>query len=99
MSWVSPGERKYILRWYASRDITNEEIASDLGMSIYEFYEACVAIGLKPRKEPDIYIPTQEDIARAAAEIRMSWDVETVESRRKPSAGSLFSDEDVDFDE
>lgn len=99
MSWVSAGERRYILRWYASQDITNEEIASDLGMSIYEFYEACISIGLKPRQEPDIYIPTQEEIAREAAEIRMSWDVETVESRKKTSAGSLFSDEDVDFDE
>lgn len=98
MSWLSQEERMYILRWYASEDITNDEMASDLGMSLAEFFEACVEVGLKPRKEPDIYVPTQEEIARAAAEIRMSWDAETVEARLRPSNGSLFVDEQIESD-
>lgn len=96
MSWVSQEERLYILRWYASQDITNEEMASDLGMSIFEFYEACTEVGLRPRKEPDIYIPTQAEIEAACAEIRLGWDEETVEARLRPSSGSLFVDEGVE---
>ena len=96
MSWVSQQERLYILRWYASDDITNEEMASDLGMSMFEFLEACTAVGLKPRTDPDIYIPTQEEIAAACAEIRLGWDEETVQSRLRPSGGSLFVDEEVE---
>lgn len=96
MSWVTQEERLYILRWYASDDILNEEMAGDLGMSIYEFYEACTEVGLKPRVDPDIYVPTPEQIREAAAEIRLGWDSETVEARLRPSSGSLFVDEDVD---
>lgn len=99
MSWVSQKERLYILRWYASQDITNEEMASDLGMSIFEFYEACTDVGLRPREEPDIYIPTQEEIAAACAEIRLGWDEETVEARLRPSGGSLFDEDDVDSED
>lgn len=96
MSWVTQQERLYILRWYASTEITNEEMASDLGMSIFEFYEACTECGLTPREEPDIYIPTQAEIEAACAAIRLGWDEETVEARLRPSSGSLFVDEQVD---
>ena len=99
MSWVSQKERLYILRWYASQDITNEEMASDLGMSLFEFLEACTEVGLKPREEPDIYIPSQEEIAAACAEIRLGWDEETVEARLRPSSGSLFEDDSVDSED
>ena len=74
-------------------------MASDLGMSLYEFYEACTEVGLKPREEPDIYVPTQEEIAAACAEIRLGWDEETVEARLRPSNGSLFVDEQVNSDD
>lgn len=96
MSWVNQDERLYILRWYASEEVTNEEMASDLGMSEHEFAEACIEVGLKPRVDPDIYIPTQEQIAAACAEIRAGWDAETVEARLRPSGGPLLSDDDVD---
>jgi hypothetical protein len=101
MSWVKPKERRYILRWYSSPEVTNDEIASDLGMSITEFFEACIEVGLRPREEPDIYVPTQEEIARAAAEIRLGWDSETAESRMRVSRGSddLGGDVDCGHDE
>ena len=95
MSWVAQDERLYILRWYASDEITNEEMASDLGMGLAEFYEACTEVGLRPRVDPEIYIPTPAEIERAAAEIRIGWDAETVEARLRPAVGGIFNEEET----
>lgn len=94
MSWITQEERLYILRWYASDEVTNEEMASDLGMGLAEFYEACTEVGLRPRVDPDVYMPTAEDIERECAKIRMAWDAETVEARLRPASGGIFSEEE-----
>ena len=94
MSWITQEERLYILRWYASDEVTNEEMASDLGMGLAEFYEACTEVGLRPRVDPGVYMPTAEDIERETAKIRMGWDAETVEARLRPASGGIFSEEE-----
>lgn len=96
MTWLTQEERLFILRWYSSAELTNDEMASDLGMSLPEFYEACIEVGLKPRAEPDIYIPSKAEISRAAAEIRLGWDVETAEARLRVSRGPDLADDGVD---
>lgn len=96
MSWLNREERQYILRWYASDDVTNDEMAADLGMSMLEFFEACTECGLVPRKEPDIFIPTPAEIAIAAAKIRDSWSAETLETRLRMSGGPPEEWEEVD---
>ena len=96
MTWITQEERLYILRWYSSDELTNDEMASDLGMSVPEFFEACIEVGLKPRAEPDIYIPTKAEISRAAAEIRLGWDEDTAEARMRVSRGPGMADDFVD---
>ena len=94
MSWITQEERLYILRWYASDEVTNEEMASDLGMGLAEFYEACTEVGLRPRVDPDVYMPTPEDIERETAKISLAWDEETVEARLRPASGGIFSEDE-----
>lgn len=72
-SWVSEREAEYIRRTYADQAILNDEIASDLDMNEAEFLEACVVIGLEPRRNPPIYVPSPSDILLASAEIRGNW--------------------------
>lgn len=94
MSWITQEERLYILRWYASDEVTNEEMASDLGMGLAEFFEACTEVGLRPRVDPDVYMPTAEDIERETAKIRLAWDEETVEARLRPASGGIFNEDE-----
>ena len=73
MSWVTEEEEALIRKFYSDRSVANDEIASDLDMSVGEFLEACEAIGLKRRKDPPIYKPSPADIRVACAEIRLNW--------------------------
>ena len=73
MSWVTEDEEALIRKYYNDRSVANDEIASDLDMSVGEFLEACEVIGLKRRKEPPVYKPSPEEIRMAAAEIRLNW--------------------------
>lgn len=70
--WVTDTESRIIRRLYDS-EWSNEEIAGEVGMSIGEFLEACLAVGLPVRPEPDLYMPTPEQIREACAEIRAGW--------------------------
>ena len=73
MAWLTEGEEALIRRCYNDRSMLNDEIASDLDMNEAEFLEACEAIGLPRRKNPDIYVPSTDDIRLACATIRQNW--------------------------
>jgi len=73
MTWVTEAEELHIRRCYDDKSMLNDEIASDLDMSVEEFREACISIGLPHRSDPDIYVPTPQQILAAAAQIRSTW--------------------------
>ena len=92
MGWVTTEEEEHIRRTYADQALLNDDIASDLDMNEAEYLEACVAIGLEPRVNPPIYVPTQMDIMMAAAEIRANWTQADRDERLRsawPDAGRL----------
>ena len=63
-------------------DLTMQEICEEIGMPEDEFLAAAASLGLRDRPEPDVYIPTPEQIRLAAAEIRAGWSQAELEARR-----------------
>lgn len=63
-------------------DLTMEEICDELGMPQDEFLALAASLGLRDRPEPDVYIPSQEAIRLAAAQIRAGWSNAELEARR-----------------
>lgn len=66
-------------------DLTMEEIVEEVGMPEDEFLAIAATLGLHDRPEPDVYLPTPEEIRLAAAEIRRGWSRPELEARRCPS--------------
>jgi intergrase/recombinase len=80
-SKVRANHKRRIQRLW-SGDLTLEEICDEIGMTRDEFLAEASAIGLENRPEPDVYVPTPEEVRMAAAEIRRKWSPEVLESRR-----------------
>lgn len=96
--WLTPEEtaaakeaanqKRRIRRLWAG-DLTMEEICEEIGMPEAEFLAAAAALGLRDRPEPDVYIPTPEQIRLAAAEIRAGWSQAELEARRVTWRGRM----------
>jgi hypothetical protein len=65
-------------------DLTLDEICDEIGMPRDEFLSLAATLGLVDRQEPDVYIPTVEQIRIGAAAIRSQWTQAELESRRMP---------------
>lgn len=80
--------KRRIRRLWAG-DLTMQEICEEIGMPRDEFLAAAAALGLRDRPEPDVYIPTPEQIRLAAAEIRAGWSRAELEARRSVWRGRM----------
>jgi intergrase/recombinase len=65
-------------------DLTLDEICEEIGMLRDEFLALAATLGLTDRQEPDVYIPTVEQIRIEAAIIRSQWSQAELEARRMP---------------
>jgi hypothetical protein len=63
-------------------DLTLEEIREETGMPVEEFLALAAGMGLVDRPEPDVYIPTADQIRMDTAAIRAAWSKSELESRR-----------------
>ena len=63
-------------------DLTLDEICEETGMPRDEFLALAASMGLVNRPEPDVYIPTPEEIRLSAAGIRAGLTQTELESRR-----------------
>lgn len=72
-----------------SGDLTMQEICEEVGMPEDEFLAAAAALGLYDRPEPDVFIPTPEQIRLAAAQIRAGWSRAELEARRVAWRGRM----------
>ena len=63
-------------------DLTLPEICDEIGLPESDFLELAASLGLRDRPEPDVFIPTPEQIREAAATIRAGWSRAELESRR-----------------
>lgn len=69
---MTANEKRAIRRLWKS-DMTLAEICEELGFSFGEVADAASHLGLPKRAAPDIYLPTQDEIRRACAQIRATW--------------------------
>jgi intergrase/recombinase len=65
-------------------DLTLDEICEEIAMERDEFLALAATLGLRDRQEPDVYIPTVEQIRIKAAIIRSRWTQAELEARRMP---------------
>lgn len=63
-------------------DLTLDEICDEIGMQQDEFLALAASLGLRDRPEPDVFLPTPEQIRIEAAKIRAGWTRVELESRR-----------------
>lgn len=65
--------RRRLRRLWVS-DCLFEELCDEMGMTAAEVRVYAVSLGLDPnRPEPDVYLPTPEEILRETTKIKMSW--------------------------
>lgn len=64
-------KRRFRRLW--AGDLTTEEICEELGWTLEAVSDFATALGLGERVEPDVFIPTEDEIRIAAAEIRLRW--------------------------
>lgn len=64
-----------------SGDLTMSEICEEMAMPHEAVAAFAASLGLGPREEPDVYVPTPQEIRQAAARIRMSWSPAEREAR------------------
>lgn len=70
------------LRHLWRSDETLDEICVDLGLTPERLAAVAAEMNLGERPETVIYLPTQEEIRLAAAEIRAGWSRAELEARR-----------------
>lgn len=73
-------KRKLRKLWSYS-DLTFEEVCDEMEMPASELLAFAASLGLPERQEPNVFIPTPEQIRVAAAEIRASWSEADREAR------------------
>jgi len=81
--------RKRKLRHLWRGELTLDEIADELEMTVDGLLAMAEQMSLGPRPEDNSYIPTQEQIRLAAAEIRRGWTSAELEARRVSPFGRL----------
>ena len=75
------GKRKLRRLWRG--ELTLEEVASEMDVSLDCLFELARSLGLHTRIEPDVYMPSNLEIQKAAAEIRSRWTSHEREERLK----------------
>lgn len=75
-------KRRFRRLW--AGDLTTQEICEELGWTLEDVHKFALSLGLTERVEPDVYIPTESEIRRAAAKIRMQWTPAEREARMAP---------------
>lgn len=86
------GSRRRRLRRLWQGEATNEEIASELGLSCEELAAVAEDLGLPERSHCDVYLPSPLDIRIAAAEIREKWTPAERESRLAAAHSARIKD-------
>lgn len=81
--------RKRQLRRLWKGELTDEEIAETMGLTIGELLQFAEVLNLPEREQSCVYLPTPEQIRLAAAQIRAGWSQAVLESRRMPWRGML----------
>lgn len=81
--------RKRQIRHLWKGELTDEEIAETMGLTLGELLAFAESLGLPEREESAVYLPTPEQIRLAAAEIRRGWSRVELEARRMPWHGML----------
>ena len=66
-------------RW--NSELTNEEIAEEVGMAMPAFVAFASSMGLTDRTPAECYLPTADEIRMACARIRSEWTNEEREAR------------------
>jgi hypothetical protein len=64
-------KRKFRRLWKG--DSSHGEICEEMGMTEEQVAAFAASLGLGEREEPDVYIPSPEDIRMACARIRAGW--------------------------
>jgi hypothetical protein len=66
-------------RW--NSELTNEEIAEEVGMTLPAFVSFAASMGLTDRTPAECYLPSTDEIRMACANIRAGWTNEEREAR------------------
>lgn len=69
---LTPNQKRAIRHLWKG-ELTNEEIAEELGFTDEQLREAAAILELPERALSDTYLPSREQILMAAAEIRAKW--------------------------
>ena len=78
---LTPDQKRALRRLWKG-EMTTDEIADEMGFTRDQLDAAVAFMGLPEREEPDVYIPTREEILLAAAAIRAKWTPAEREARR-----------------
>lgn len=78
---MTPNQKRALRRLWKG-ELSDAEIADELGISADELQEAAAFLGLPEREDSDVYLPTREEIRIACAEIRSKWTQAEREARR-----------------
>lgn len=88
---MTPNQKR-ALRHLWKGELTNDEIAEEMGFSADELDAAAAEMGLPERRETDVYLPTREEILLAAAAIREGWTPAEREARRAAAWSARLED-------
>lgn len=91
---ILTANQKRAIRRMWNHDLSTEEICDELGFSMQQLFAAAQMLGLPDRVEPDVYLPTPEEIRLACAKIREGWSQSERESRRS-AAWSIRIEKDT----
>lgn len=78
---LTANQKRAIRRMWV-HDLSTEEICDELEFTLEELLQAAASLGLPERIEPEVYLPSHDEIRRACAQIRSRWTQAERESRR-----------------
>jgi hypothetical protein len=77
---LSPNQKR-ALRHLWKGELTMQEIAEEMAFSAEQLTAAAAMLNLPERDDPDVYLPSPEEIRLAAAQIRSEWSQAEREAR------------------
>lgn len=81
--------RKRQIRHLWKGELTDEEIAETMGLTLCQMLAFAESLDLPEREGSAVFLPTPEQIRLAAAAIRAGWSRAELEARRMPWHGML----------
>jgi len=78
---VSANKKRKLRKLWSYSDLSFDEVCDEMEMSAHELLAYAASLGLRERVEPNVFIPSPEQIRVAAAEIRAGWSEADRESR------------------